>query len=96
MIKNNLIGTDVTGIQAIPNTAGIVIDGISYQNTIDSNVIAGNLEMGIGIDITGSDSNVIVRNRIGVALNGSALPNGMDGIRISQGPVGTAIGGSPA
>ena len=96
LIKNNLIGTDVTGIQAIPNTAGIVIDGISYQNTIDSNVIAGNLEMGIGIDITGSDSNVIVRNRIGVALNGSALPNGMDGIRISQGPVGTAIGGSPA
>lgn len=96
LIKNNLIGTDVTGIQAIPNTAGIVIDGISYQNTIDSNVIAGNLEMGIGIDITGSDSNVIVRNRIGVALNGSALPNGMDGIRISQGPVGTVIGGSPA
>lgn len=96
LIKNNLIGTDVTGIQAIPNTVGIVIDGISYQNSIDSNVIAGNLEMGIGIDITGSDSNVIVRNRIGVALNGSALPNGMDGIRISQGPVGTVIGGSPA
>lgn len=94
LIQNNYIGTDHTGLQAVPNTAGIIIDGISYSNIIDSNIISGNLQSGIGINITGSDSNRIVRNRIGVNAANQPLPNGMDGIRISQGPVGTQIGGS--
>lgn len=95
-IQNNYIGTDLTGLLAIPNTAGIIIDGISYSNIIDSNIISGNLQSGIGINITGSDDNRIVRNRIGVNAANQPLPNGMDGIRISQGPVGTQIGGSPS
>lgn len=96
IIQNNYIGTDRTGLLALPNTAGIIIDGISYSNVIDSNIISGNRQSGIGINITGSDSNRIVRNRIGVNAADQPLPNGMDGIRISQGPVGTQIGGSPA
>ncbi|MCR5424899.1 MAG: right-handed parallel beta-helix repeat-containing protein [Bacteroidales bacterium] len=96
LIQNNYIGTDHAGLQAVPNTAGIIIDGISYSNIIDSNIISGNLQSGIGINITGSDSNRIVRNRIGVNVAGQPLPNGMDGIRISQGPVATQIGGSPS
>ena len=96
IIQNNYIGTDRTGLQAVANTAGIIIDGISYSNVIDSNIISGNLQSGIGINITGSDSNRIVRNRIGVNAADQPLPNGMDGIRISQGPVGTQIGGTPS
>ena len=92
---NNYIGTDVSGISAIPNTAGIIIDGISFQNMMDGNIISGNLQAGIGINITGSDSNVIVRNRIGINADGQPLPNGMDGIRISQGACKTVIGGMP-
>lgn len=94
-LKNNYIGTDHTGITAVPNTAGIIIDGISYQNTMDGNIISGNVQVGIGINITGSDGNVVVRNRIGVNAAGEPLPNGMDGIRISQGPESTVIGGTP-
>ena len=95
ILKNNYIGTDHTGMAAVPNTAGIIIDGISYQNTMDGNIISGNVQVGIGINITGSDGNVVVRNRIGVNAVGAPLPNGMDGIRISQGPENTLIGGFP-
>lgn len=95
VLKNNYIGTDFSGRQALPNTAGIIIDGISYQNWMDGNVVSGNLQVGIGINITGSDSNVVVRNKIGVNVDGNPLPNGMDGIRISQGPLQTVIGGTP-
>lgn len=94
-LKNNYIGTDFSGLQAVPNVAGIIIDGISYQNRIDGNVISGNTQVGIGINITGSDSNVVVRNKIGVNALGEPLANGMDGIRISQGPLQTVIGGAP-
>jgi len=52
--------------------------------------------VGVGINITGSDSNVLVRNKIGVSASDTPLPNGMDGIRISQGPKQTVIGGSSA
>ena len=95
ILKNNYIGTDRTGRNAIPNTAGIIIDGISYKNIMDKNIISGNVQVGIGINITASDSNVIVRNYIGVDVDGNPLPNGLDGIRISQGPIKTVIGGSP-
>ncbi len=95
LLKNNFIGTDYTGRQAVANTAGIIIDGISYKNIMDGNIISGNTQVGIGINITASDSNVIVRNYIGVDVDGNPLGNGLDGIRISQGPKKTVIGGSP-
>ena len=95
ILKNNYIGTDYTGRNAVANTAGIIIDGISYKNIMDGNIISGNEQVGIGINITASDSNVIVRNYIGVDVDGNPLPNGLDGIRISQGPQKTIIGGSP-
>ena len=94
VLINNYIGTDYTGTCAVANTAGIIIDGISYENTMDGNVISGNTQVGIGINITGSDNNVIVRNRIGVDVNGAPLGNRLDGIRISQGVRHTIIGGT--
>ncbi|MBO4873687.1 MAG: T9SS type A sorting domain-containing protein [Bacteroidales bacterium] len=95
LLKNNFIGTDYTGRYAVANTAGIIIDGISYKNIMDGNIISGNEQVGIGINITASDSNVIVRNYIGTDVDGNPLPNGLDGIRISQGVQKTIIGGSP-
>jgi len=95
VVKGNFIGTDVNGTAAVPNAVGIVVDGASYNNVIDGNIISGNLQQGITVNITGSDGTQITKNKIGVDLNNNAMGNGSDGIRISQGPKHSVIGGSP-
>ena len=92
-VIGNLVGTDYTGTQALPNANGIVIDGPSFYHTIDSNVISGNLQMGIDIHIAGSDSNIIINNKIGTDITGLLpVPNQFDGIRIGEGPHKNLIG----
>jgi hypothetical protein len=93
-VRGNYIGTDVTGEQAIPNAIGIVIDGAAFDHIIDNNIISSNLQQGIYINITGCDGTVITKNKIGLTASGNALGNGSDGIRISQGPKYSVIGGS--
>jgi hypothetical protein len=92
-VVGNLIGTDYTGTNAIPNANGIVIDGPSFLHTIENNVISGNLQMGISIHIAGTDSNIVINNKIGTDISGSfALGNQLDGIRIGEGPQHNIIG----
>lgn len=92
-VVGNLIGTNATATAALPNANGIVIDGPSYRHFVDSNIISGNLQMGIDIHIGGSDSNVVTRNYIGTNAGGTlAIPNHMDGIRIGEGPRHNFIG----
>ena len=94
-VRGNLIGTKAGGTQALPNTNGIVIDGIPRYHVVDSNVISGNLQQGIVIHATGTDYNVITRNFIGTDITGqTSVPNQIDGIRIGEGPQHTLIGGS--
>jgi len=95
-VRNNYIGTDPSGTSAVSNGNGIVVDGPSYQHTIDNNLISGNLQQGIDIHITGSDSNIVIRNKIGTDVTGTlALPNHYDGIRIGEGPQHNFIGLAP-
>jgi hypothetical protein len=92
-VIGNLIGSDVSGSIAIPNANGIVIDGAAKTHLIDSNLISGNLQNGIVIHITGSDNHIITNNKIGTDITGNnPLPNGMDGVRIGEGPTGNKIG----
>jgi len=92
-VVGNLIGTDITGTLALPNSNGIVIDGPSFNHYVDSNVISGNRQMGIDIHVAGSDSNVVTRNKIGTDITGTlALGNMFDGIRIGEGPHHNMIG----
>lgn len=92
-VVGNLIGTDHTGTLAIPNANGIVIDGPSFLHTIENNVISGNLQMGIDIHIAGSDSNIVINNKIGTDISGLiSLGNQLDGIRIGEGPKHNIIG----
>ncbi|HXK32765.1 MAG TPA: right-handed parallel beta-helix repeat-containing protein, partial [Dehalococcoidia bacterium] len=81
-IRNNFIGTDITGTRAIPNGGGIVIVS-KPEAVIVGNLISGN--EGTGVSLSGpSGSPTISNNRIGTDVTGyRALPNGGNGVSVS-------------
>lgn len=98
-IHNNWIGSNRGGTTAIANGFnGIVLSGA--RNTRIGgiglgNIIGGNTRNGIAMS-AGATGNVVIRNYIGVAANGSdALGNGWDGVLILDSP-GNWIGGAAA
>ena len=86
LLEANLIGTDISGISAVPNRLGVLIGGgtsnwIGGISTGSGNTISGNSDN--GIYIANSDLNEFYGNLIGVKDDGvSALPNGKSGIYI--------------
>jgi hypothetical protein len=90
LVEGNLIGTDTTGSQPLPNGEdGILI--ISSHNTIAANVISGNV--GFGIQIY-TNANLVQGNFIGTTLdNASALPNEQGGVYL-DGAAFNTIGGT--
>jgi parallel beta-helix repeat protein len=91
-IIGNYIGTDISGTMALPNKIGIGFSSFPSQNTIDSNLVSGNNYLGI-ILYDHSDSNTVIRNRIGVAADGiAALGNGSSGIVLGMSASGNFIG----
>ncbi len=87
MVRGNLVGTDRTGLTALPNGGGGIdtwgsVGGIFLVGGAEAdegNVIAGNT--GYGLSINGSGGSAATRNnRIGVNLAGDALGNGGDGV----------------
>ena len=79
IIQGNLIGTDVTGTQAIPNSEGInsfasnVLIGGATPSA--RNIISGNLATGVTFGGTGSK---LQGNYIGADITGTlAVPNGL-------------------
>ncbi len=92
-VVGNLIGTDYTGTAALPNSIGILIDGPSFKQYIDSNLISGNRQMGIEFHALGTDGNIVIRNKIGTDISGTLpLGNLLDGVRILEGPKYNKIG----
>ncbi len=78
MIFGNRIGTDPGGIIAAPNTYGVralgAVDDMQIGGETVGNIISGNFEAGIWLEV--SSSNVVVENQIGVDRFGNtALPN---------------------
>lgn len=91
-IIGNYIGTDVTGTSALPNFHGIGIATNPSKNNIESNVISGNVNVGL-IIYEGCDSNTAYSNYIGVAADGnSPLPNHRAGVLIAQQAKNNKIG----
>lgn len=89
-IKRNLIGTNITGMAAIPNQTGINID--SADVTITNNLVSGNTNWGIRIDETDV---VIQGNRIGTNLTATGgVANGADGVHLLSGAGEVTIGGT--
>ena len=104
-VCGNLIGTSSSGEAALPNGEnGVSITGSSMYNWIGNgtqngrNIISGNIQEGIALNGTGSDSNEVKGNYIGTKANGTApLGNGDYGIQVVNGPqynkFGDASGG---
>lgn len=95
-IVGNLIGTDVSGQEPIPNDVGIRLNGFfdqTSENEISNNVISGN---NFGIILFGSQvfQNRIEGNLIGTNIDGDLpLGNNNDGIRILAGADNNSVGG---
>jgi titin len=91
-IRNNYIGTDVSGTVDLGNTLhGVVIASGSDQNLIGGssatsrNLISGNDGSGIVLNAAGSLSNRIVSNFIGTNISGTAdLGNSGHGVLIDS------------
>lgn len=100
LITHNLIGSDATGLDALPNTqAGVFLDGdtgtsLGGTNLGDGNVISGNGQHGVHM-VTG-DGNLL-GNVIGADITGQApLPNQQNGIHVTgarSGFIGAVSGG---
>lgn len=97
-IQGNIIGTNINGSSALPNSVGVRLEG-SPDNIIGGtvqearNLISGNTNQGVLINGTNSSGNVVRGNYIGTNAGGSAaIPNAV-GVRIFNAPANT-IGGT--
>jgi gliding motility-associated-like protein len=87
-IQNNFVGTNVYGTSATGNGMhGIDLDGANNSYILD-NVVGGNSQYGIGCDATYAANPpmiygvTIMRNRIGIGVNGENIGNGVAGIMV--------------
>ena len=100
-IEGNLIGTDSSGLAAVHNDSGILINGASFNvvggpQVSERNVISGNNSQGIEIDGSGATGNTVEGNLIGTDITGAkALGNANDGVYINAGQL-NVIGGNAA
>ncbi|MEI7731942.1 MAG: hypothetical protein WCO56_20380 [Verrucomicrobiota bacterium] len=98
-IEGNYIGTDITGTRALGNLAqGILIQApsnyIGSALTGAGNVISGNQNVGIAIDLVVSTGNVVQGNYIGTQKDGvSPLGNTWHNIELKNNASNTTIGG---
>jgi uncharacterized repeat protein (TIGR01451 family) len=101
-LRNNYIGTDITGTSGLPNGGdGVHIrnganrSGVGANITSARNVISGNRQHGVHIEHPGSVSNLVQGNFIGTDASGTnALANGGSGIRTSRSARLNTIGGA--
>jgi titin len=105
-VLGNHIGTDVSGISALPNHSnGVAIENTGASaNTVGGaaagagNLLSGNLGSGVSIS-GGASDNVVLGNRIGTDISGAtALANQAWGVVIGfgAGTSGNTVGGTSA
>ena len=100
-IASDYIGTDASGLVAVPNfVAGVYIGGGASGNTVGgvtagtADVISGNTDY--GVEIAGSSGNVVAGDFIGTAVGGGGpLANGT-GVYLTGGASQNTIGGLSA
>jgi hypothetical protein len=99
VVEGDYIGTDSTGMQAVPNYNGVLIRGGAANNTIGGsstaarNVISGNNWDGVHITDAGTSGNVVAGDYLGVDASGAAaLGNAQSGVAIVGGASNNLIG----
>ena len=94
VVRNNFMGTDLTGTLPLPNGAGIRVN--TGGNDVIDNVISGNT--GDGVDYNSglpNDGGVVQGNKIGTDVSGTnPLPNGAWGLHVNASSL--VIGGTGA
>ena len=99
-VLGNLLGTSLSGVTAVANTAdGILVTGAG-ANFIGSavagggNLISGNGSDGIELTGLATTNTTVLGNRIGTeTTGGSALANGVHGVNINTSSRSNVIGG---
>ena len=102
IVSGCYIGTNATGTIAMPNTfPGIEIVGGAHGNTIGGtmaaarNLISGNANIGVSIHDSGTTTNMVQGNYIGLNATGTAaIPNAYAGVEIFGGAANNTIGSS--
>ena len=103
LVQGNYIGLNAAGSAALPNNAaGVVIAAGAQSNTIGSgtsaggrNVISGNIYQGIVLADSGTNSNKMQGNIIGLNPAGTAaIANQFEGIAIFGAASSNVIGGT--
>jgi len=101
LVEGNWIGLDATGAAAIPNAAsGVEIFSGAQANIIGGtapgagNVISGNAGDGVLMDESGTSSNLVAGNWIGLDASGTgAISNADCGVEMLAGAEANFIGG---
>jgi hypothetical protein len=94
-VRRNLIGTTANGQAAVGNqAAGILIDGVTNAGAgVAGNTISGNALSGVWIK--NSRYVTLTTNMVGLNSGGTAaLPNGSDGVKLTDGAQYDMIGGA--
>ena len=91
LIAGNYVGTNTTGMAALPNTAYGIQVSASTKIDIIQNLVSGNDGWGVVLDVSSTD-NLVIGNLVGVTSDGlDPLPN-REGIVIS-GASANRVGG---
>ncbi len=101
-VSGNYIGTDISGMRAVPNGVfGVAVaSGASYNliggdSAEERNLISGNDNRGISISDSGTTNNSVSGNYIGVDVSGTAaIGNTSDGVYVGDGASNNLVGGS--
>jgi len=99
-LRGNLIGTDATGLKALPNDIGMVISTGASRNTVggvtaaDRNVISGNRQTGVMICNRFTEENQVSGNFIGVDATGTNALGNKHGVLFSTYPRANIVRGN--
>jgi len=98
-IMGNLIGTNVSGTDSVPNANGIILIGanstvIGGNTALKRNVISGNLQAGIVMNGTGTRNNSVKGNYIGTNITGTNYLSNHTGIMLKSKSNHNLIGGT--